>query len=150
LDGIEENIKKISRQEYKYMTITFLSFDESGNFTFAGQHQDLIIYRNATDTVEIIETEGIWIGMGSMMENKNKFIINKYFQLNSGDILLLYTDGITEGVNSNGEMLGIEGLANIIRENGKKSEEEIKQKILEASKEYKCNDDISFLLIRKV
>ncbi|MDX1957094.1 MAG: AAA family ATPase [Leptospiraceae bacterium] len=149
LNGIEENIRKISRHEYKYMTVTFLSFNKEGEFSFAGQHQDLIIYRKNTNSIEKIQTEGIWIGVGSMTDHKEDLIKDKTFKMESGDILVLYTDGITEGENSDLEMLGTEGLCKLIFHNSTKTVSQIKDEILKITKEYKCNDDITFLVIQK-
>ena len=44
------------------------------------------------------------------MENKN----NMEFQLNNDDILILYTDGVTESQNSNEEEFGEERFKNIV------------------------------------
>ncbi|MCE9499955.1 MAG: serine/threonine-protein phosphatase [Leptospira sp.] len=149
IEGIEENIRKITRHQYKYMTITILSYDEKGEFTFAGQHQDLLIYRSQSGKIERIETEGIWIGLGNLAEDKDKLIQNKIFRMEQNDILLLYTDGITEGIDENGKEFGVEGLAEILRENGTKTPAEIRNSINSTMKKFKTTDDISFLIMKK-
>ncbi len=150
LIGIEENIRKITRQQYKYMTITFLNFDETGQFTFSGQHQDLLVYRQSTKTVERIQTEGIWIGLGNLAEDKDDLIVNKNFTLKSGDALMVYTDGITEGTDEDVRELGIEGLAEILQKNGSKSPDELRKIVLSKVSEIHTSDDISFLIMKKV
>jgi serine phosphatase RsbU (regulator of sigma subunit) len=147
--GIDENIHKISKYQYKYMTITVLSYDSDGNFSHCGQHQDLLIYRKKTNQIEYIPTEGVWIGMANLLTDAGITLSDKQFKLFPGDLLLLFTDGITEGVNKQGEMLGTQGLANILKENADLPMGQIKDKILESIEGYSTPDDITFLCIRK-
>jgi sigma-B regulation protein RsbU (phosphoserine phosphatase) len=53
-------------------------------------------------------------------------------QLNPGDTLVLYTDGVTEAANTSGEQLGLDRLAQIIKDNAKLTAEQIIQRILRA------------------
>lgn len=148
INGIEDNIKKISKYQFKYMTITILCHEGNGLFTFTGQHQDLLIYRKNTGQIEYIPTEGIWIGLGKLNEESANSIQNKSFQMEIGDILLLYTDGITE-CEKDGKMLGIEGISNIIAKYNNNSSLTIKDKILEELETYTKKDDTTFLIIKK-
>jgi len=147
--GIEENIRKITRQQYKYMTITILNFDKNGLFTYSGQHQDILVYRHETKTVDRLETEGIWIGLGNLAEDKDKLIQNKKFMMKDGDVLMVYTDGITEGVFEDGREFGVDGLMEILKIYGEKSPNEIQGEVLSKVKEIHTLDDISFLIMKK-
>jgi len=149
IKGVEDNFKKIAGKEFKYMTITIFKTKPTGEIVYAGQHQDLLVYRSATNTVERIQTEGIWIGMGGMTSNPEEYILNKEFKLDTGDVLLIYTDGLTEGVDSFNTALGVEGLSNILKQSDKSSPDVIKENILEATKTYHCNDDVTFMVIQK-
>jgi sigma-B regulation protein RsbU (phosphoserine phosphatase) len=51
--------------------------------------------------------------------------------LESEDILLLYTDGVTEAFDSNGEQFGQARLAEVIRQNGNQSVDGLIQKVLQ-------------------
>ena len=51
-------------------------------------------------------------------------------QLQPDDHILLYTDGITEVFNPQGEMLGIAGFEEIVRKSSRLPGEEMKQGIL--------------------
>ncbi|MBE7412543.1 MAG: AAA family ATPase [Leptospiraceae bacterium] len=147
--GIEDNIQKISKNEYKYMTITVMNFDKTGVFHFSGHHQDILIYRKMTKTVERLETEGIWIGLGKLAQDKVGLIPNKEFFMNSGDTLLVYTDGITEGVYKDGREFGVEGLEKILQNHGDKFPDEIHSILLKKIDEIQISDDISFLVLKK-
>ncbi len=151
INGIEDNIRKISKYQYKYMTITIFCHDKNGNFVHAGQHQDLLIFRSENSTIESIPTEGLWIGLGKLNESNKNLIQDKTFQMNKGDTLLLYTDGVTESEEkSEGNMLGVEGLSEILKNSKENSTTEIKDQILEKLESYTTKDDTTFLIIKKL
>ena len=71
-------------------------------------------------------------------------------QLEPGDRIVLYTDGITEVLNSRGEMLGIEGVQEIVRQTSSLPPHEMKQGILDGVavwREGPATDDVSLMLV---
>ena len=71
-------------------------------------------------------------------------------QLEPDDRILLYTDGITEVFNSRGEMLGIAGVQEIVRQTSSLPAREMKQSILDrvaAWREGPPTDDVSLMLV---
>ncbi len=71
-------------------------------------------------------------------------------ELQPDDRLLLYTDGITEVFNSRGEMLGIDGVQEIVRKASSLPAENMKQAILDgvaAWREGPPTDDVSLMLL---
>jgi PAS domain S-box-containing protein len=71
-------------------------------------------------------------------------------QLQPDDRILLYTDGITEVFNSRGEMLGIPGVQEIVRQTSSLPAREMKQGILDgvaAWREGPPTDDVSLMLV---
>ena len=74
-------------------------------------------------------------------------------QLEQGDILLLYTDGVTEAANQDGILLNSDGLADVIRPNINLSAEQLIQKVLRALKDFTNGsplaDDVT-LVVSKV
>jgi predicted ATPase/serine phosphatase RsbU (regulator of sigma subunit) len=97
------NLRQISRDQY--MTITALKL-EGGRVSYAGLHQDILVYRAATHRVERIETSGVWIGV---VDDISPLLEDRTLELEPGDVLFLYTDGLTE-LSENGQMLGTAGL----------------------------------------
>src|SRR5271169_4220509 len=71
-------------------------------------------------------------------------------KLQPDDRILLYTDGITEVFNSRGEMLGIPGVQEIVRQTSSLPAHEMKQRILDgvaAWREGPPTDDVSLMLV---
>jgi serine phosphatase RsbU (regulator of sigma subunit) len=88
--SIRNNLAKIGNDQY--MTINALRLRD-GKVEHSGLHQDLFVYRAASQTVETIETEGVWLGV---VDDAARLLVDKSFVVNEGDMLLAYTDGLTE------------------------------------------------------
>ena len=71
-----------------------------------------------------------------------------------GDLLLCYTDGITEPENPYGEMFGEERLIDLVKKHAHRDDREILQIILEAVRSWtgspELQDDMTLLLAREV
>jgi len=70
--------------------------------------------------------------------------------LDPGDRVVLYTDGITDVFNSRGEMLGVEGVQKIVRETSRLPFNEMKKGILDRVAEWRegpPTDDVSLVLV---
>ena len=70
--------------------------------------------------------------------------------IQTGDRLMLYTDGLTDNFNSQNEMLGVDGLAEIVNETSRLALPEMKQRILDRVTQYRegpATDDISLVLL---
>ena len=142
---LRENILRLKAQ--KYMTISVLNLRED-HFIFAGKHQDILIYRAKTKQVEEIGSRGTWLGI---IDNISKFLNDIRVQINTDDIILLFTDGVTEAVNKDGEMFGQARLIDAFKKYAAFTEDEIVQFIIEDVCEFqeKQFDDITAIVIRK-
>lgn len=139
---IHANIKNL--QDDKYMTINVF-MHHSGNFIHAGLHQDILLYRKNLNIVDVLETDGMWIGI---VENIEKMLNNDIFYMEIGDILLLYTDGITEATKNN-DLYGNERLKDILEISGNIPVDVIKGNILNSLQEYTVRDDLTFIIIKR-
>jgi sigma-B regulation protein RsbU (phosphoserine phosphatase) len=70
--------------------------------------------------------------------------------LTSGDRLVLYTDGFIEVFNERDEMLGVEGLADLVRRSASRPLQEMKQAILDGVAAWRhgpLTDDMSLVIV---
>ena len=70
--------------------------------------------------------------------------------LATGDRLVLYTDGLVEVFNQSREMLGVEGLATLVRESATQSLQQMKRTILDGVATWRNGslaDDISLIIV---
>ena len=74
-------------------------------------------------------------------------------ELRSGDLLVCYTDGITEPENEYGEMFGEERLIELVAKNADRDEAQIIESVMEAVRQWtgvpELSDDMTVLLARK-
>ena len=153
--AIKKNLGKLD--EYKYMTITIFAALKNGEFIYSGLHQDLMIYREKTKKVEIMKTDGMWIGL---YDDITEYLSDSELNIYIGDILLLYTDGITEAWkkgsirearNPESDMYGDAKLIQTFQENAVENDlKGIKSNILKSLNDYEYDDDITLLLLKRV
>lgn len=107
--SIRANLERIGKSQY--MTISALRVD-GATVHHAGLHQDILVYRAESGAVDAIETDGIWLGL---LDDIEPLLTDASFTIAPGDIVLLYTDGITEAKVENGR-LGIAALTKLFQE----------------------------------
>ena len=142
-----ENIRQRLRQD-DYVTLTLLRIDAT-RLRFAGAHQDLLLLRASTGEVEQVVTQGIWVGLQSDLGDA---IVDATIQINVGDVLVLYSDGITEArAPATREQFGLRRLAEILTKSAAKPAAEISADILRAVAgwEAKVDDDRSVVVGRR-
>ncbi len=96
-----------------------------GSFTNAG-HNPPLLFR-ATGEIEDLEGGGPMVGFLHGIEYDEVEI-----ELYPGDLVVLYTDGVTEAENEAGEMFELEGLMGVVALNRDRSADEILDSIFEA------------------
>ncbi len=92
-----------------FMTLLMLRWNSAEKkmyFVGAG-HEHLMIYRAKTNQCEVKPTGGIALGM---VPDNSKLIKEVEVPLEIGDVIVLYSDGITEARNMTGEMYSLERL----------------------------------------
>jgi sigma-B regulation protein RsbU (phosphoserine phosphatase) len=141
-----ENIRERMKQD-EHMTLTLLRYEAGGRLTFAGAHEDILIYRAAEGRVEWIHTPGTWIGAAIDIDAAST---DSVCELRKGDLLVLYTDGVTEAKNRHGEQYGPERLADALQRLAKEPVEVIRNGLLAEVRAWmpKQDDDLTFLIAR--
>ena len=142
------NIVRI--QEDKNMTLAVLQY-RAREFTIVGQHESVLICR--TDgAVEVIDTMDLGLPLG-LEEDITSFVAGKQFQLAPDDVMVLYTDGVTEAENSAQQQFGIHRLAASLSSHRELYAQEILNRIMADLYafigETRIYDDISLLVIKQ-
>jgi sigma-B regulation protein RsbU (phosphoserine phosphatase) len=132
-----------------YATMSILTFDQkTSEIEYSNAaHHPMYIYRSRTKTVETIDTEGLPIGI-----EKTTIYNHKKTKLGSGDIIILYTDGIIEAMNIKGEQYSSERFSQLIEDNSTLSPKEILDALKESIHDFvgnaKQHDDQTLLLMK--
>ncbi len=142
---IHSNISKLGGN--RYMTLTVFACLDNDKFSFAGAHLPAIIYRKETDSIEMLETPGAWIGLVEDIEDFNE---NREFSLATGDVMLLYTDGMSEGVSDTGEQYSQDKLAELFRSKLHLDPKGICDALKESSESLTVDDDVTIMVLKKV
>lgn len=112
-------------------------------------HTQAIYYSSRDNDCEEIYPEGMALGLINFSEKKIEEIEMNYAK---GDILFLFSDGLSEIMDVDGNMLGTEPIKKLIVENSSLSPGDIKQKILEMSIEFSSSknnkDDLTFIILK--
>jgi serine phosphatase RsbU (regulator of sigma subunit) len=111
---LHDNIRLRMKRD-DHVTYTLFRYQRSGRMTFAGAHEPIVIWRRRTGRCEILETPGTWLGAVPSLE---RIAVTTELQLESGDVLVLHTDGITESMNPARERFGLERLVDCVEADG--------------------------------
>jgi hypothetical protein len=142
---IRENISRLGSDHY--MTMMAMRLNQS-EMTLAGKHQDLIIYRSALNKTETITIPGTWLGITDDIKTS---LTELTIEINTGDIVLLFTDGITEAANAGGEMFSQERLAQALNKYADLPVGKLRDKIIEEVMSFQEEqlDDMTLVVIKK-
>lgn len=146
---IYDNVRNRLGQD-EHVTLTLLRYHASGKIAFAGAHEDLLVWRRATGICESIPTVGTWVGA---IRDVSAVTKDTAMRLDTGDLLVLYTDGVTETMNRFGEQFGVERLRKIIETHSTDPVETIRDVVMEASTLWSYqppDDDITIVVFRHV
>jgi sigma-B regulation protein RsbU (phosphoserine phosphatase) len=111
-------------------------------------HNPPLIYRSATGKFGELGRTGIVLGVddGIVLEQDT-------VQLESGDCLIFYTDGVTDALNSSEQSFGEERLRDSIRGSGEGSAQDVAVALLQALQEFiggaEPFDDITLLVAKR-
>ncbi len=153
LDAINRTIyKNVCRMKSeKNLTLVILTYAQ-GKVSISGQHEETIVVRKG-GKIERINTIELGFPIG-LYEEITDFINHTIIELEVGDGIVLYTDGIPEAYNMNKKQYGLDKLHEIISQNWHQSADEIKQAIIDDVKQFigeqTIFDDITLLVIKQL
>ena len=118
-----------------------------GQFISAG-HNPAYLFRSSTGKIERLFSDAHFLGMFDTASYPSRA-----FRLGKGDILVVYSDGLTDAQNPREEMFGEERLLQIIRQEAPSGSQAVERKFLKAIEEFTQGvpqtDDITFVVVEK-
>jgi len=145
--AIFDNVRRRLGQD-DYATLSLFRFFPDGRFSFAGAHEEILIWRSRESRWEQIGTVGTWIGMLERIETSTQ---NREGRLAEGDVMLLFTDGIVEARGPHDEQFDLSRLLEIATEVHAESAAEICRRILEQVRAWasRQDDDQTVVVVRR-
>jgi len=140
-------LEKSLPHQFVTLFLFLLSADGTGQFISAG-HNPAYLFRAATGKIEKLRSNAFFLGMFDFASYQSET-----FRLDKGDILVVYSDGLTDAQNPQEEMFGEERLLRIIRQEAAAGSHALDQRFLNAIEEFTQGmpqtDDITFVVVEK-
>ncbi|MDY7014365.1 MAG: SpoIIE family protein phosphatase, partial [Cyanobacteriota bacterium] len=143
-----DNLERLNVR--KEMTFAMLDYADR-TIEISGQHEELIVIRQ-DGTIETIDTMPLGFPLGLESEIAD-FIDQHSIQVQRGDIVVLYTDGITEAEDARRNFYGFDRLCEVVRDNRNLSAEAIRTRVIEDVRhhigEQEVLDDITLVILKQ-
>jgi serine phosphatase RsbU (regulator of sigma subunit) len=133
----------------KNLTLALLNYSD-GRVSISGQHEEALVVRG-NGAVERIDTLNLGFPIG-LDEEIAAFVHHTTIDLEQGDGVVLYTDGIPEAQNILGEFYGVERLCEVVGSHWSGDAESIKTAAIDDLRgfigEAKIHDDITLVVLK--
>jgi len=133
----------------RFVTLFLFLLNSQGVGQFIGAgHNPAYLFRSDTGKIELLSSGNLILGAFARISYQSSPL-----HLHQGDILVVYSDGLTEARNQREEMFGAERLLEIIQQEAPSGSHAFQQKFLNAVEEFTQGmpqrDDITFLVVEK-
>ena len=153
-------LRKVNRQLYPdikedmFISMAYLVLDhQKDGVTLArAGHDAPLWYQRRSQTVTPVKSPGMVVGIdsGSVFD---RLTVDFPVPLERNDCLVLYTDGLTETLNSEGDEFGVDRMMQSVRASANAGAQAIVKGIIEDVREFTGsvpqNDDMTLIAIRK-
>jgi len=153
-------LRKVNRQLYPdikedmfiSMAYLILGHQQDGVTLARAGHDAPLWYKRQSQTVMPVKSPGMVVGIdsGSVFD---RLTVDFAVPLERNDCLVLYTDGVTETLNSEGDEFGVDRMMQSVRASANDSAQAIVKRIIEDVREFTGsvpqNDDMTLIAIRK-
>jgi serine phosphatase RsbU (regulator of sigma subunit) len=149
---ISENLDSRS-----FITMTYAVVDLAARtMTYARAGHTPLIYRRERDAepcVEVFTPDGLVLGLridgGELFD---RLLTESTLSLDRGDLLLLFTDGISEAMNADSDLFGEARLAKLVEEHGHLPADELRERVLREIEAFVAgapqHDDMTMILMK--
>jgi sigma-B regulation protein RsbU (phosphoserine phosphatase) len=150
LDATNQSIIQNSRSELFLSAFYALLDLDNGNLKFAnGGHNPPYWFQDSTGKCQELNAKGYLLGLFNRKMPEERQIV-----VNPGDLLVFYTDGITEARDNHGEFFGEERLESAILANKTGSAQEVLEGIVQATNAFigdtPQSDDFTLFVIKRI
>jgi sigma-B regulation protein RsbU (phosphoserine phosphatase) len=143
-----KNVQRMNSE--KSLTLAILSYSE-GLISISGQHEETLVVRKNGE-IERIDTMDLGLPI-ALDDDIARFISHILIELEPGDGVVLYTDGIPEAYNIGKKQYGLKQLCEVIGQNWHKSAAEVKDAVIVDVRQHigqqKVVDDITLLVFKR-
>jgi sigma-B regulation protein RsbU (phosphoserine phosphatase) len=140
----------IERSSGKFATMFLVSIqpDGTGAYVSAG-HNSAYLYRSATGLIEELQSTSLIIGAFEFAEFSSDNVV-----LESGDVLFVYSDGLTEAEDESRAMFGEDRVKEIILREAPNGAKTLYEAILTGIQDFirgrSQTDDITFVIVQRM
>ena len=142
-----------------FITMTYAVLDlERGSMTYARAGHTPLIYLpgsgNGASEPQILTPSGMVLGLrfDGAAEKFVELLEEDRIPLQMGDVIVFYTDGITEAMNADSDLFGEERLVKLVEEHGHLPPEELRERILREIDAFVAgapqHDDMTMILLK--
>jgi phosphoserine phosphatase RsbU/P len=142
-----------------FITITYAVIDlHAGTMTFCrAGHTPLIFLPGPSSKVpsaQVLTPNGMVLGLriDGAEEKFAELLEQERVDLSPGDVIVLYTDGITEAMNPNSDLFGESRLSRIVEEHGHLDSDELRERIMREIEAFvgsaDQHDDMTMILLK--
>ena len=143
-----KNVQRMNSE--KSLTLAILNYSE-GLISISGQHEETLVVRKNGE-VQRIDTMELGFPI-ALDDDIADFISHILIELEPGDGVVLYTDGIPEAYNIRKKQYGLKQLCEVISQNWHKSATEVKDAVIVDVRQHigkqKVFDDITLLVFKR-
>jgi serine phosphatase RsbU (regulator of sigma subunit) len=152
LNGLNHLIcKRLREGDFITAVIAFFESGENSLTIARAGHNWPLYYSSQTKTIEPLKTKGVCLGIDRGM-GFSSCLEEKSIPVKSGDVLLLYSDGITEAMNSDHDLFDQSRLESALKESAHFPAEKIVERINFRLDEFvqseEPHDDVTMVAIK--
>ncbi|MCB1236553.1 MAG: SpoIIE family protein phosphatase [Verrucomicrobiae bacterium] len=153
LHGVNRAIFADIREDM-FVSLLYLLLEKDSNRIVMARagHEPCLIYRRATGGIETVEAPGMAAGIdeGDVFE---RTVEDTTVEMEPGDVLLMFTDGVTESLDRDGEEFGSERLEAALVEGAPGGADQVIDRIRRALSDFsgktRQHDDITLIAVEK-
>jgi phosphoserine phosphatase RsbU/P len=142
-----------------FITMTYAVLDlKAGRMTYARAGHTPLIYlpsgSGTTEPVKVLVPSGMVVGLRipGAHEKFMDLLEEESLDLTNGDVIVLYTDGISEAMNADSDLFGDARLSRIVEEHGHLESSELRERILREIEAFvgaaDQHDDMTMILMK--